>query len=181
VGDVLLDYLYDRPFNQFDSCRFKISPETMAQLKEQAGEQDSLYIMMAAKPVGSLVPVPIPRPVRHKGIENRYTGNVYLLIGNFSGSAAVSFAAAFKKYKVGKIIGQETGGLTYSFGDLYSFELPYSKIYCSVSTKIFACAGGKNDGHGVLPDYPIAVNPENDQEDPEMEFVLKLIQDGRQK
>jgi hypothetical protein len=179
LGDELLDYLYDQPYNQFDSCSIKISPETMAQLREQAGEKDSLYIMMASKPIGSLVPFPIPQSARRKEKRNKYTGNVYLLISNFSGSSAVSFAAAFKKYKVGKIVGQETGGLTYTFGDCYFFELPCSKLGCTVSTKIINCAGGKNDGHGVLPDYPIAVNPENNQKDPEIEFVLKLIQDRK--
>lgn len=68
----------------------------------------------------------------------------------------MNFAQAFKHYKTGKIIGEETGGWIVSYGDKITMSLPISKLPLSISTKKFYTVGATdNDKHGVKPDIQI--------------------------
>jgi hypothetical protein len=55
-----------------------------------------------------------------------------------------------------KVWRQETGGnATIISGDPDEVILPYTKINCSISTKIYHIREGANTGHGVIPQYPL--------------------------
>lgn len=87
---------------------------------------------------------------------DRFNGKVYLLTGTRTFSSAMNFAQAFKQYKIGTIIGEETGGWLVSFGDKVTTTLPVSHIPLSVSTKKFYTVGATDkDFHGVKPDIAI--------------------------
>lgn len=113
-----------------------------------------------------------PRP-------DAFKGNVYLLIdgGSFSNSAIVS--SAFRFYKRGMIIGEETGGnKSVICGYERIVTLPNSKLSVHIPTRQFVIRGkDRNDGHGVLPD--IAVQPTItgliNGRDEVMEAVLQLV------
>ena len=87
----------------------------------------------------------------------RFDGKVYLLINHQTFSSAAEFSWAFKHYKIGKVIGEETGGLNICFGDTKKIQLEHTKIYAQVSFKEFYSVGAdKKDIHGTLPDYKVA-------------------------
>ena len=85
-----------------------------------------------------------------------------------------------KDYKLGKIIGQETGGLPTCYGDHFDFELPNTKLDVRVSYKWSLRPSGIDDNRGVIPD--IVLNPSIEDiisnKDIEMEYVLRLIKDN---
>lgn len=89
----------------------------------------------------------------------RFNGDLYLLIGPQTFSAAVDFAAMVKDLSVGKIASQETGGLASCYGDVLSFELPCSKLKLSVSFKYFVRCGDFDDQKGVIPDIEVQADP----------------------
>ncbi|BDD12080.1 hypothetical protein FUAX_45120 (plasmid) [Fulvitalea axinellae] len=112
--------------------------------------------------------------------KNQFKGNVYLLSNGICASACHIFLALIKTHKVGKIIGQESGG---AFEDVdgrqrIKFTLPYSKIFVSYPTwamKLNTSGGDKR--RGVIPDYEVFPTIEDIAlgKDVEMELALKLI------
>ena len=87
----------------------------------------------------------------------RFDGNVYLLINHQTFSSAAEFSWAFKHYKIGKVIGEESGGINICFGDTKRILLQHTKIFGQVSCKKFYSVGAKEDDiHGTLPDYKVS-------------------------
>ncbi len=67
----------------------------------------------------------------------RFSGNTYLLNGHFTFSSVADFAWTFKHFEMGEIIGEETGGLAISFGDIIVQNLPNSDLQLNVLHKLF--------------------------------------------
>ncbi|SFG51535.1 S41 family peptidase [Prevotella sp. KH2C16] len=145
VGDILFRYISPRPFNQFGKELARVTPTTQRLMdwKQNVGwyymeVQDSDMI----------------RPLTEK--EGHFKGRVYLLTSNRTFSSASSFAWAFKVFGMGKVIGEETGGMNVCFGDVLMYRLPVSGLKASVSYKRFWQYGAdENDIHGTLPDYEV--------------------------
>ncbi|MCH5222378.1 MAG: hypothetical protein J1F05_08680, partial [Muribaculaceae bacterium] len=88
--------------------------------------------------------------------DGHYNGNVYLLTSNQTFSSAASFAWAFKGCKMGKVIGEETGGMNVSYGDILPYSLPISKLTTYIPFKRFwQLRADENDIHGTLPDINV--------------------------
>lgn len=111
-------------------------------------------------------------------IKDKFKGNVYLLTSSYTFSSATDFASIFKDYKLGTIIGEETGGLATSYGDVYSFKLPNTNLDAGVSYKYFVRPSGSEDmSSGVIPDYEVSQNIDDIKTDIDtvMEYTKKLI------
>ena len=67
----------------------------------------------------------------------RYKVNVFLLISHTTFSSAASFSWAFKYFKMGTVVGEETGGMAVCFGDEINPKLPNSGLLYCVSYKKF--------------------------------------------
>ncbi|MGI6222867.1 MAG: S41 family peptidase [Prevotella sp.] len=88
--------------------------------------------------------------------QGHYDGMVILLTSHHTFSSTSSFAWAFKQFGMGKVIGEETGGMNVSFGDVLSYKLPNSGLQCSISFKCFWLYGAdESDIHGTLPDREV--------------------------
>ena len=109
-----------------------------------------------------------------------FLGTVYLLVngGSFSNSGIVS--SAFRHYKRGKIIGEETGGnKSVICGWEEAVTLPSSKISVYIPTRQFLIRERvKNDGHGVIPDFIVqpTIQELAEGRDEVLDFTLNLIQ-----
>ena len=58
---------------------------------------------------------------------------------------------------MGKIIGEEAGGMSITHGVFQTETLPNSGLGISVSTRKFTLVGAsENDIHGTLPDYKVS-------------------------
>ncbi len=102
---------------------------------------------------------------------NKYKGQLYLLTDNATYSAGATFAGLFKEMKLGKIIGEETGGTIEYYGDFFSCRLPNSGLTFYISPKRFVQYGGENLNKGVIPDF-FCSNVENDI----LQFTFNLIE-----
>lgn len=161
MGEFLFSYLYAGPFRAFS----KVS------LRDGANgpwRDHDIAEKRVAKP------------------EAFFSGRVYLLIDNQCFSSASDFAAMFRDYKVGTILGYETGGVPLSFGDTFEFRLPYSGILCHASFKRFWPPKPRpgDDAHGVLPDVAITaerVQPYRQEADPDLAFALDHVRQSRQR
>lgn len=87
--------------------------------------------------------------------DHEFTGDLYLLTDRSSYSASSLFAATFKCYSLGLIIGEQTGGTKIFYGNPIGEALPHSAIYFNcATTKIFAtCYNEHNEG--ITPDIEV--------------------------
>lgn len=100
----------------------------------------------------------------------RFTGKAYLLNSHKTFSSASDLAQVFKYYNLGVIVGEETGGMTISSGDIIDIILPHTKMDLMLPYKMFYNIGAEDGSeiHGVLPDVP-------QPSEKAMDWVLKKI------
>jgi len=191
LGDALLGYLTDKPWRQFSKVELKVSKQikdyyrdplpVLKRLYPQSYEAvyqsskdwyRSTYVEISSTPDGQLF---TSYPEERRPAENplRFQGQVYVLIGQRTFSSAVNLAATIKDYKLGTLVGEETGGLATQFGDIYSFWLPNTGLQLGVSHKKFYRPSGRDNGRGVLPDIEVKTTTEDllKGKDPVMDYI----------
>lgn len=112
-----------------------------------------------------------------KSQNNEFSGTLLLLTDRYSYSAASSFAAAFKCYKMGYIIGTETGGTQVFPASSVSGILLNSKLPIRISTtqNITTCA--EEELSGITPDIvfkPSIIDLSNNF-DSQLNYTLRVI------
>lgn len=191
LEDVFLSYISDKPVINCLKMDIKVSK----QLKNYLRSTLRWYVKWLpiqyihptwrkiwTTPEGDLVIIR-QEPEKPKYNPLRFDGGVYVLIGPSTYSTAQDFAAAIQDYKLGTLIGEETGGVASSFGAWYPFDLPNTRLWVFVSTKRILRPSEKHDGRGVVPDYEV----KQSVEDPEkkintvMDFAKELIKSNRSK
>lgn len=160
LGDELLKYLVDKPFTQYEKTIIKYSKPSkkhfseltdinLVYLKEYLQKKDGTIDTINKK----------DKLIKPYELEKRFSGNIFLLVNSTTYSSASDFAQAFKHYKVGKIVGNVTGGEIISKGEAIRILLPNSKLYVYISSSIDFNVGAKdNDFKGVNPDYEVGTN-----------------------
>lgn len=145
VPGILFSFLYEKPFTE--TFQINMPPQKnipLAHLKmidavpitsqNQAKQEiNSLYASAQKNKTNVYETIVTRRQPNHNG----FTGKVYLLTNGGTFSAAAYFAALFKGYSRGEIIGQTTGGSARNItaGNMLYYELPHTKIGVSVPVK----------------------------------------------
>ncbi|RZJ74601.1 MAG: hypothetical protein EOO45_08090 [Flavobacterium sp.] len=156
VGDYLLQYILNVPFRQYDRILEKNSQLLKERLLSHRKGKKLTYAdsTLLSKRNGSLDTIQNGNDEVMK-LKNKYNGKIYLLISPITFSSAADFAQAFSFYKRGIIVGEESGGLILSFGDIVPAILPETRLPIVISSKLYLNIGAsENDWHGVLPDVP---------------------------
>lgn len=85
------------------------------------------------------------KPKLQTPLENdlRFHGQVYLLVGSGTFSAASDFAALCQDFGAAMIIGDTTGGLPTSYGDSFYINLPHTGLVGRSSYKYFVRPSGE--------------------------------------
>jgi hypothetical protein len=177
AGDVFLDYLTDKPFRQYEEYRIKASAQVMGLPYIKEHLPDDVKIGAVVTPPSSF------RKPKDNPNTLRFNGRKFVLIGQVTFSAANAFASAVKCFNIATLIGEETGGTTTCYGDIFRIDLPNSGLSAACSMKYFVEAGGKPDGRGVLPDYEVKQKPEDTAKgvDTVLQFTLNLIKNSEAK
>ncbi|HHS12909.1 MAG TPA: hypothetical protein ENN03_03965, partial [bacterium] len=138
LGDMLLDYLTDRPFSQFSGTEIKISRQYQIQYKKTVPGifrwipsilfPYPAYRKIMSAETGTTVYIPA-EPIKPRKNPLRFDGRVYVLIGPGTFSSAVALASAIKDHSIGILVGEETGGLATPYGNAYVFSLPNTKLH----------------------------------------------------
>lgn len=177
LGDELFQYISHVPFRQFGKVIVKTSERQKEYyIKHYAADWSKKELRNFKKRKNGISTFDSDKLKELEKNDLRYHGKVYLLISHNTFSSAASFSWAFKYFKMGTVIGEETGGMAVSFGDVIYVQLPHSKLNCSVSHKKFYLYGASEDDiHGTLADYEV-------EEDRALDYALQLIEkDNRQK
>lgn len=162
VGDVLLRYISPKPFQQMGKALVRVTPTTLRLMNHP--ELKPGWTFFDGEDGSALVP-----PLSDD--EGHYAGKVCLLTSHMTFSSASSFAWAFRHFGMGTVVGEETGGMSVSFGDILPYRLPVSGLVCTVSWKRFWLYGAdENDIHGTLPHYAV---PQEEALDKALELIGK--------
>jgi len=163
IGDELCAYLTDEPVYQFTGMEMKISRQVKelytAQFRDKARfplnrVPISLLVLLFPpfwKKAGGMYKVDVPKRKPLKRAP-RYDGRVYAVTSQFTYSAAASLAAMIKAHNLGVLVGEPTGGNASSYGDVFSFSLPNTKLRCGVSHKFFIGPDGSRKPEPTSPD-----------------------------
>ncbi len=165
LGEALLSRLTDRPYRMSSKLLWRKSPES-----------DELF-RMTAKPMWRWLTflrwLFIPEYTKleygqdvvydneassRPRVEPGFDGPTCLLIGDRTGSAAMDLADGVRTYDLMLTIGQPTGGVPNSLGDIGPFQLPNSRIPISFSMKLFVRASGDESDLGPVRPH-IEVTP----------------------
>ncbi|OFY39088.1 MAG: hypothetical protein A2X18_09345 [Bacteroidetes bacterium GWF2_40_14] len=170
IGAELMQYIFHQPFKEIDSAIVKVSNELIA-----TGKVDK-KLGRDKKEVGKTY-TRVLEPYQLRDNSLRFTGKTYLLTDKGTFSAGQVFASAYKCYGNGIIIGEETGGITVSFGDIHIFDLPNTGIKIMTSWEKSYSACGVDNRHGVIPDYIISNSLDDyiEKRDKVLEFTINLI------
>ncbi len=167
LGDDLLAYIATEPFRQFEQVDVKVS--------ERIRERYPRWAQLQRTETGEILSMPGDY-TDPRSEDERFSGETYLLTSSFTFSSAASFAAAFKHHDMGTVIGEETGGLRITFGDLYRFYLPHTGLPAAVSHKRFVSPGR---GQGGIVPHRYAPRSDAQKGDPALEKALEMIEQGR--
>lgn len=154
VGDAFFQYILNKPFTQYAKVLEKNSTLLKQRLLEhRLGKPlDSADKILLAKTNGSLDTEYVDK-INIGDNPLRFNGRVIVLVNIETYSSASDFAQCFKYYKRGIIIGEETGGLIKSYGDIVTTHLPISGLELAVSSKLYYDIGAsESDWRGVIPD-----------------------------
>ena len=110
------------------------------------------------------------RPARRRP---RFAGDLIVLTGPYTFSAASDFAAVIKDNGIGTIVGRPTGGLATSYGDSYPFSLPNTHLECGVSHKLFVRPSGDETPKPLEPNFAFEADP-GTAGDALMEYAIGL-------
>lgn len=166
VSSKLIHHLTDKPFKIMERSDTKISKAYREYFKRQmpVGVNLKDYILNRSNKFeidldaiinGSIGTFKTENNIfieDKRELRNEFRGDTYLLTDRISFSAASSFAATFRCYELGTIIGDETGGTRIFHANAFSGLLGNSKIsYGMSSTKLYtSCPSSEMDG--VEPD-----------------------------
>jgi hypothetical protein len=171
LGDELMQYISRKPFRMFDRVLVKVSDEVLSWHPDRIDSTKR----KAGTAYDEILPL---SPLEENPL--RFSGDCILLTGRNTFSSAAAFASAFRCFDAGVIVGEETGGITVCYGDLYDFTLPRTGLGFRVSWKKFSNACGVDNRRGVLPDYVVEESPLNGGRgvDTVLQFAIELAKTG---
>ena len=162
LGDELFQYISLVPFSQYGKTIVKYSDIQ----RERYKSRGEISIPRNRNGIKIYENKKLNRLKRNK---LRYNGNVYLLTSHTTFSSAASFSWAFKYFKMGTVVGEETGGMAVGFIDMIPQKLPNSGLRYGISHKKFYFYGATDENtHGTLPDYEV-------EAEKALDFTIDLI------
>lgn len=111
--------------------------------------------------VGEIINKPWDDEVQPINSENRFKGDVYLLVGSVSYSAAIVFATTLQDNDFATLIGEKTGGYANQSAQGNLFNLPNSQLRAYITTRLLVRPSGDKELSHVVPEYPISETQES--------------------
>jgi hypothetical protein len=173
LADSLISYLTPNEYQSMQSDLIKISYTTTDYIQQLQsmnwGEKRGRFYVCSGMTI---------KPINRRGFFN---GSIYVLTSSMTYSTAGFFANVVKCYKIGTIIGSETGQPMIAYGDTYNYFLPNSNLSCAIAKQKFVLCCARTEGQGVIPDYIIKPNLTDRLKgiDTEMNFTLRLIENKK--
>ena len=181
-AEAILQKIAYKPYQQEGGSTMRIS----AQFKEfidnlprpirliaKKGQMKNFYL----HPIGTNVKEE-NKPVLPKKVKNSFNGQVYVLIGPNTHSAAMMMANAVEDFDLGILVGEPTKSIPRELSNALPLKTPNAKVAFVVPATLFTRASGDaNNYEPVKPDVLIETTSDDIQlkRDPVMQYVLGKI------
>ena len=187
-GIEIIKYLYPLPFKAYSKFYYKKSKilEDFSFLFLYPEDRKNLKMRKAANCMGDCQEEHAygtyyeceNKALDPKPDSIRYKGNVYVLSNHNVYSAGNCFVGLIKDYRIGQIIGTETGQSMSNDGQQCWFFLPHINVMAGGSTTLCVRPNGDpSTARGIIPDYEVVQSEEDAKKglDTVMGFTMKLI------
>lgn len=105
--------------------------------------------------VGDMIHTPWTDEVSPKSEAKRFAGDVYVLVGPVTYSAAIVFAATVQDNQMGTLVGEPTGGYANQTAQGNLFNLPHSQLRAYVATRLLVRPNGASEVTPVMPNVRV--------------------------
>ncbi|AJC74810.1 hypothetical protein AJ81_06940 [Pseudothermotoga hypogea DSM 11164 = NBRC 106472] len=172
IAEYLYSFISDKPYRIYAEVHVKYSDDAIRKLK--IFDPLLLFRIKVLKQETIVYRNSLKKPKKNDLLFN---GNIFVLTGSQTFSAATDFAAMTKDLMIATIVGEETGGLASSYGDVLPLTLPNTGLRLGVSFKYFVRCGGFDDKRGVIPDVVIRADPHSVLQgvDQAVQTVLEIV------
>lgn len=157
----LASYIANKPFRLVSSLQEKLNHENRGwfNYKGEVGEMLTEQWDEWVQPIDS---------------ENRFSGEVFLLIGPITYSAAIVLATGLQDHNFATLVGEETGGFANQTAQGNLFNLPNSQLRAYITTRLLVRPSGSLERAPVMPDIKVEVTVESlvDGGDAALEYIL---------
>ena len=102
-------------------------------------------------------------------LDPQYSGDLYVLTNTLTYSAAMDFTMDIMDNDLGTVVGEASGNLPDSYGDILCFQTPNSHLQFSISYKRWFRTDESKTGQPLEPDYPC---PSEEAMDKAYELIL---------
>ncbi len=96
-----------------------------------------------------------PSTLENNKRSKTYDGNIYVLTSSRTFSSANMFGTYLSDNKLATIVGETSGNMPSSYGDVLSFQLPNSKLCLGMSYKRFHRPDSTRDQEPLTPDIEV--------------------------
>lgn len=181
-AEAILRKIAHKPYQQEGGSTMRVS----AQFKEfidnlprpirliaKKGQMKNFYL----HPIGTNVKEE-NKPALPKKVKNSFNGQVYVLIGPNTHSAAMMMANAIEDFDLGILVGEPTKSIPRELSNALPLKTPNAKVAFVVPATLFTRASGDaNNYEPVKPDVLIETTPDDVQleRDPVMQYILGKI------
>ncbi|RCU51774.1 peptidase S41 [Corallincola holothuriorum] len=159
-------YLADKPFRLVSSVQEKLNRDNRGwfNYKGEVGELITTQWQEWETPIET---------------EQRFKGEVYLLVGPITYSAAIVLATTLKDHQFATLVGEKTGGFANQTAQGNLFNLPHSKLRAYVTTRTLIRPSGDIERRSVEPHHVVnrSVDDIKKQRDAGIARALTLIEE----
>lgn len=178
----ILDRIAQKPYQQSGGSTMRVSKQFTEFIEEmpwairvivKKGQLKNYY----KHPVGANF-TEESKPSLPEKVKNSFSGQVYVLIGPNTHSAAMMMANAIEDFDLGILVGEPTVSIPRELSNALPLKTPNAQISFLVPATLFTRASGDvNNFEAVNPDVKIETMPEDirNNHDPVMQYVLEKI------
>ena len=146
TSDLLMAYLTDKTYSSISAVKARVTAQNITRIPNAT--------------IGEVVDLPFRVDVTPpEDLEDRFIGQVTILIGPLTYSQAIVFAATARDHRVATLAGTSTEGAANQSGQVQFHRLPNSGIEALAPLYIFTRASGEKGRAPLRPDIVLKENP----------------------
>ncbi|MFN2100102.1 S41 family peptidase [Altererythrobacter sp. MF3-039] len=157
LSNSLMEYLTHKTFSAFSAVTARITAENQR--------------LVSGSSIGEVVRIPFTQPVKPKEeLQDRFEGDVWILVGPDTYSQAIAFAATSQDEKVARIAGLPTSGRANQTGQVQMHRLRNTGFNVQSPIYIFTRKSGHVSSAPLMPDLIL----ENSEDAPITDILEQL-------
>ncbi len=172
-SDYLVAYIADRPFQWNASFTLKTSRVLKAHTRANNDTTLAYFRSILDHADGVVYAYPFDDYLP-QSVEDRFTGEVFVLVNRQSHSQATVTAAQIQDYGFGTIVGEETAEHPTLHASQFQYPLPHTGIQVKVSKGRIVRVNGSEEQVGVRPDIVVRDHL-LDETDEALNFLLQVL------